>query len=54
MQTDIIEVHLARAAGRGQVAPGTEADSNLIDIGQVNALIGKCLQVDIPLRPFGK
>jgi len=43
IQADVIKVHLARAAGYCHIAFGPQANSYPVDVGQVDALIGKSL-----------
>src|SRR4030042_4221473 len=51
IQPDIVKVHLACSAGDCRVAPGTQANRNLVHVSQDYALIGKSLQRNDPLGP---
>ena len=42
IQPDVVEEHLACAAGHG-AASSADTESDLVDIGQIDALIGKSL-----------
>ena len=50
IQANIIEVHHTRTAGL-RIIPVAETNSNRSYIGEIHALVGKSLQVDIPLCP---
>jgi len=51
IQTNIIKVHHTRTASH-RIVLVAKTNSNSIDIGQVHALVCKCLQVNIPLGPL--
>ena len=51
IKTNIIEEHHTSTAGN-RIGPVAEAKSNRIDIGKVDALVGKACQVDSPFGPF--
>ena len=50
IQTNIIKVHHTRTTGY-RIAPVTKTKGNRSYVGEIHALVGKGLQVDIPYRP---
>ncbi len=51
VQADVIEEHLARAAGSRHIVPGSQADRYPVNVSQDYTLIGKRLQRNNPLGP---
>jgi len=51
IKPDIVKVHLAGTAWYRSVALNAQTDCNPADVGQVDFLIGKHLQVDNPFSP---
>jgi len=51
IKPDIVKVHLAGTAWYRSVALNAQTDCNPADVGQVDFLIGKRLQVDNPFSP---
>ena len=51
IQANIIEIHLTFTARDSHIAFGTKANSNFINIGQDNTLIGECLKWNYPFSP---
>jgi len=52
IQPDVVEIHRSCSACGGTVLRA-EADCKSVNIGKVHSLVGKCLQVDYPLRSSG-